>query len=337
MPEARDHESGPCRICGNTADNTRHVAREMMFGTREEFAYIECSACGCLQIETIPSDLGRHYPANYYSMEVPLSRHIPVIATLRRWTSWLRLQTVNPGWGKRRERFDWLRRAGVAYDSPILDVGCGRGRLLHALHLDGFRNLTGLDPFVPRDLHYDNGIRVYRRSLGEMEGRYDLIMMHHSFEHMADPVGVLESVARLLADQGRVLVRIPLASSYAWRHYGVDWVQLDAPRHFYLHSRKSMSLLVDKVGLEIDEVVYDSYDLQFWGSEQYRRGIFHRSPQSHGENPKKRVFSRREIRRFRRLSRKLNREEDGDAACFYLKHRAGRRPADARTSREVSR
>jgi len=31
--------------------------REMMYGFRDEFIYIECSECGCLQIAEIPEDI----------------------------------------------------------------------------------------------------------------------------------------------------------------------------------------------------------------------------------------------------------------------------------------
>ena len=57
-----------CRICDNAAGNTRHTAREMMFGTREPFEYVECTRCGCVQIAAVPPDLGRHYPPDYYSL-----------------------------------------------------------------------------------------------------------------------------------------------------------------------------------------------------------------------------------------------------------------------------
>ena len=53
-----------CRICGGSP-GARHVAREMMYGTREAFGYFECSSCGCLQIAEVPADLARFYPADY--------------------------------------------------------------------------------------------------------------------------------------------------------------------------------------------------------------------------------------------------------------------------------
>ncbi len=308
-----------CRICGNSEGNREFRPREMMFGLRDEFAYFQCAACGCLQIRDFPPDMARFYPANYYSMEakLPFPKGFP-LDSLRRWESLFRLRVHNFGNTKRRQIFDWLRGAGVDFDSNILDVGCGRGKLLHQLRLDGFRRLTGLDPFVAGELRYANGITVHKHTLAEHQGAYDLIMMHHSFEHMPGQLGMLRDAARLLAPGGTLLLRIPVVS-VTWREYGIDWLQLDAPRHFFLHSPKSLSLLAAQAGLAVDRTVYDSKGSQFWGSEQYRRGIPHRDPRSYGENPKASVFSPREIRAFERRARELNARGEGDTACFYLR------------------
>jgi hypothetical protein len=55
---------------------------------------------------------------------------------------------------------------------------------------------------------------------------------------------------------------------------------------------------------------------QFWGSEQYQRGIPHRSERSYEENPEQSVFSPEQIREYERRSAALNAARDGDAACF---------------------
>ena len=48
-----------CAICGNQPNNTIHIAREMMFGLRDAFRYLECAACGCVQLLDVPSDMSR--------------------------------------------------------------------------------------------------------------------------------------------------------------------------------------------------------------------------------------------------------------------------------------
>ena len=59
-----------CRICRNEHGNTSFQAREMMFGFGDEFEYVECAQCGCLQIRSYPADLSKYYPSNYYPHQV---------------------------------------------------------------------------------------------------------------------------------------------------------------------------------------------------------------------------------------------------------------------------
>jgi hypothetical protein len=115
------------------------------------------------------------------------------------------------------------------------------------------------------------------------------------------------------------VIRVPVADSWAWRAYGTDWVQLDAPRHLFLHTRQSIELLSKRAGLKVVRVFHDSYAFQFWGSEQYRRGIPLRDPRSYGEDPQTDLFTATEIAEFERRSVKLNREAAGDSAGFVLR------------------
>jgi hypothetical protein len=59
MPE-QETIKARCRICTSSGDNKLYKAREMFFGTREQFNYFECSNCSTLQIQNIP-DLQRFY------------------------------------------------------------------------------------------------------------------------------------------------------------------------------------------------------------------------------------------------------------------------------------
>ena len=54
-----------CFVCANSAGNRCFKALEMMYGSREEFEYLECSSCGCVQLLTVPDDLGRFYPESF--------------------------------------------------------------------------------------------------------------------------------------------------------------------------------------------------------------------------------------------------------------------------------
>lgn len=311
-----------CRICANAEGNRAYDVREMMYGTRESFGYVQCGACGCLQIAEIPADLSRFYPPDYTSFKpAPGGRFAnPLRAVLRR--ARYRYAALGKGFGGRvlhalapKPRLDFLRPVALDYNSRILDVGCGSGELLVILREIGMRNLLGVDAFVARDLDHPGGVRVRRGTLDDAEGEWDCIMFNYSLEHMPDQAGALRAAAARLAPNGACLVRIPMVDSAAWERYGVDWVNLDAPRHLYLHTRRSFERAAADAGLAIAQTRYDSDDFQFLGSELYRRNI----PLNAPAETKAAAFTRAQVRAWRREAEALNLESRGDLATFYLR------------------
>jgi len=118
-----------------------------------------------------------------------------------------------------------------------------------------------------------------------------------------------------------VLIRVPVASCRAWRDYGADWVQLDAPRHIFLHTDRSMELLAGRTGFELVSRGRDSTAFQFWGSEQYRRDIPLRDPRSHAVDPAGSPWSSADIARLEGEARRLNEAGEGDQAWYILRRR----------------
>lgn len=311
-----------CRICGNAERNRAFSVAEMMYGYDEEFPYFQCAVCQCLQIAVYPSDVERYYGKAYYSYDQPergfLQRWKERLASryevsrkgrLGRYFSErdpnLLLRDLSPVLGNRRHR--------------ILEIGCGSGVLLRSLHEIGFRNLTGADPFIDADIHVDKRFSIYKKELREIEGKFDLIMFHHSLEHLPDQHAIFRQVADRLSSGGMCVVRVPLSSSYAWDEYGVQWVQLDAPRHFYLHSVESLRRLAAGAGMRLSSITYDSTPFQFWGSEQYRRGIPLRDPRSLAEcKVADSIFTREDMAEFRRRAAELNATGRGDQAVFFF-------------------
>jgi 2-polyprenyl-3-methyl-5-hydroxy-6-metoxy-1,4-benzoquinol methylase len=315
----------PCWICENVQGNKSHIAREMMFGFRDEFEYLECISCGCVQIATIPDDLSKYYPDNYYSMKKIRSRSKnPIQRFVLRQRAQHQLGDRNVlGWliaraGRPRDYFDWLRRGGVRLDSEILDVGCGSGSFLVKLKRHGFTRLSGIDPFLGEDIEYGDGLHIQKKALAEVDGRFDFILLNHSFEHMRDPLSALVEIRRLLNPDGCALLRMPYADSYAWRKYRTHWVQLDAPRHLILHTGKSMRILSEAAGLRLSDITFDSTEFQFLGSEQYLQDIPLIDPRSFLENPGNSLFTSTEIGSFSKKAVELNLQGEGDQACFFL-------------------
>jgi SAM-dependent methyltransferase len=306
-----------CKICGNKSDNELIIATERLLGLGDKFDYFVCSRCFCLQIKDIPEDIDKYYPPSYYSFQEPM---FP--SKLNRLNFFLKKSLINHYMGYfditgfllsffYKHPFTWIRKKEIHFDTKILDIGSGSGRKLLSLQRSGFRNLTGIDPFIDEDIYYENGVKILKKDISETNEKYDFIMLHHSFEHMPDPEEIVKHISRLLSSDGCALIRVPVANSYAWHKYRECWVGLDAPRHFFLHTPESMKILLKKTDLKIDEIVFDSTEFQFTGSEKYLRNLPFSTPDD--------IFTKKEFRKFTKEAKKLNMNKQGDAACFYLK------------------
>lgn len=301
-----------------------------MFGWDISFDYFMCRTCGCLQIDTVPLDLHNYYPADYYAQD---SRPEPLPASPLREINWLRLGYRLTGRSAWAERLAWRlgplartiqkqipyieRIPNLNRDSRILDIGCGEhSAWLASLAHCGFRNLTGADPFI-KDTGLRDGIRYLRAEPVDMQGTYDLISLHHSLEHIPDQHALLHALHRLLAADGVCLIRIPLVDSAAWDEYGLDWVELDAPRHLYLHTRSSLTGLAQAHGFEIFDTLCDSTAFEFAGSEQYRLGIPLMAPDSfwNGAGP----FDANAMRAFSEMAHSANAAGRCGRAAFFLR------------------
>lgn len=322
----RGRDVRACQICGHRAGNRLFKAREMMFGFRDEFTYMECARCSCLQILDPPADLSRYYPQDaYYSLQdaAPLPRWKAYLLSKK--TAYHLGETSLLGWLVSALRptvhpyVEWVTEVGVDRSARILDVGAGTGQLLLLMRAAGFSDLLGIDPFIPHDIRYSNGVRVLKRTLQGISETFDFVMLHHVFEHVPDPRETLAEINRVLPGGGNALLRMPMADSHAWRTYGSDWVQLDAPRHFFLHTERSLRILAEDAGFEVAKVARDSTGAQFWGSEQYRQDVPLKDERSAGTPGGTTIFSETELAEFEVEARRLNGIGEGDQAAVYLR------------------
>lgn len=310
-----------CRICQSADLNSSFVAREMMYGTREEFSYDICNYCESVQISTIPSDMTKYYADNYYSMKVGSPRKNfsntikDCIISLR--DSWYFGSRNILGFVISRIKaadgdLIGISKAAPALTNRILDVGCGeRALLLHKLARIGFADIQGIDPFLSAAVREYDGFNVVKGEISDLTETFDVITLNHSFEHVPDPRRTMSELCTLLKEGGRLVIRIPTPSSDAFVHYGPNWVQLDAPRHLNLPSRKGMKILAEGFGLKILSSTDDSSSFQFVGSDLYRKDIPLLA--SHAS------VSRHKKRSYEALARKLNRCERGDQVAFVMR------------------
>jgi len=321
-----------CKICNSNHFFPVIEVKEMMFGSRTIYPYIQCASCLCLQLVEKETNENKMYPVQYYSFNTYQENTLK--SRIKRF---IIKQSVAKALGEANAFFSVFaqkeRQSGahalkgkINKTTSILDVGCGDGKLIEALSSCGYQHLKGIDPYLENDVVREK-YSLLKKEISEMptEDKFDLIMMHHSFEHVDDPLETIGHIKRLLNPAGICIIRIPVADSYAFEKYKAHWVQLDAPRHIFLHSNASMKLIAEKNNLKIAAIVDDSTAFQFIGSEQYLHDIplddsrsFFVTPLKKTPFNKKHLFSRKEIKVFHQKASELNQIGKGDQRIFYL-------------------
>jgi len=314
-----------CKICSNATNNKSLYIKEMMYGTGETFEYLQCTSCKCVQLVDIPDNMQKYYPENYSSFRVQGKKSNSLLRLSRKWSA-----AACTGTGKNpigsflykvfgagfSEKFAGMK---IPFHSKILDVGTGNGQNLLSLQRYGFTHLSGIDPFIKDDIEYTSGITIKKADIYSIEEKYDLVMLNHVLEHMDEQERVVSKLYDLVEQDGLVLIRIPVNDCYSRRKYGVHWVAWDAPRHLYIHSVNSLIKLFSDKGFELVSLSFDSSEYQFWASEQYQRGISLHDERSYALKKENGIFSKKQIRDFRKKARELNLINDGNAAAFYFK------------------
>jgi SAM-dependent methyltransferase len=316
-----------CRICGNDSNNIFYNLRELMYGTGEKFEYFQCSNCKCLQIADLPADIAKYYPQDYYSFaETPQinASGIKQFLLYHRYRQCLfgnnLLGSLLLPFLKKSPELETMKKAGIKEEMSVLDVGCGSGLMLYLMGLAGMKNLTGIDPFIKDDIHYSEHVKVLKKNINELDGKWDFIIVNHVLEHIADQFQFFREIHNKLNKNGICLVRIPTSSCECWDTYQENWIQLDPPRHFYLHSIDSIEKLVAASNLKIKEIIFDSTEFQFVGSEQAKMGIALEDSRSYIKNKATNLFSSDQINDFKKRAIELNRQKKGDQIAVVITH-----------------
>ncbi len=303
-----------CNICGGSTKILE--AREQMMGLNETFTYNQCIECGHTHLHNIPAKMDTYYDTKQYYSFVKnttiIFRFLKIIPIYLE--KLLILLNVKKSFLYSAALKSLLSIKDLNKNSTILDYGCGAGQFINELKMLGFKKPIGFDPFLTENvvlkgqLVLSNNLSLFTPTC------WDIITLNHVFEHLENPVQKLIELNNHLAKHGKLLLRFPVIDSYAFEKYHSKWVQLDAPRHLNLFTRKSIKIAIEKAGnYKIISFYDDSYHFQFTGSELYMKNL---SLKEHN-NWLKRILSFKTYQ-FHFLAKKLNSKNKGDQVVIIL-------------------
>jgi SAM-dependent methyltransferase len=259
-----------CKVCASAALQAPLSVAEMLNGSREKFSYSQCAQCSSLQLMDPPADLSAYYQNATYGSFSPIPRSWLKIA-MRRLRNQYAVRGLGGPLGYLLNKLNPVpadftiinRFAGS--DSTILDVGCGMGAYIADLRDIGFKHANGIDPYLASEVRHPNGATVRRCTLTELTEKYDVIVSHHSFEHVDDPLRDLGHIRRSLNPGGVCILTVPVAEDL-FRRYREHCYLIQAPQHFFLYSIKGMLALAQRAGFEVQEVIRDASNAVDWMS-----------------------------------------------------------------------
>lgn len=262
-----------CKICQNEEQSYKFSVKEMLQGTRDLFDYIECYRCHCLQLVTPPEDMSGYYNnSTYGSFRKEESSSIK--SFVRRVRNRYAICGKGGVLGKMLNYYAPLpidfRIVGkyATTQSSILDVGCGRGNYVNDLQEIGYENAEGIDPFINKDILHKSGAKVRKLSIAKVERKYDVVLSHHSLEHVPEPLEMLKGIRNCLKDDGVAILTVPVAEDL-YRMFNAHCYLIQAPQHFFLFSLRSIQLLANQADLKIEKTIreietnYDWYKFSY--------------------------------------------------------------------------
>lgn len=146
-----------------------------------------------------------------------------------------------------------LRR--YARGPRLLDVGFGRGFLLHLAQAYGFE-AYGVDDSATRlaEIAPVFGRRLARAdaAAGPLPfGAFDVLVLSHVLEHVADPGALLRHARAALNDDGLLYVAVPEAGCVQWRLFGKHWEAVHPVVHLHYFTQASLEGLAARCGFEL--------------------------------------------------------------------------------------
>jgi 2-polyprenyl-3-methyl-5-hydroxy-6-metoxy-1,4-benzoquinol methylase len=149
-----------------------------------------------------------------------------------------------------RRRVSELRR--FSPEGRLFEIGCAHGYFLEVARKHW--TVRGIDVSTDAVARARAGgldaVAGEFLEMPEEPGRYDVICLWDTIEHLERPVETVEKAARWLAPGGTLALTTGDAGSTLARVQGEKWRQIHPPTHLFYFTRATLARVFEKAGLE---------------------------------------------------------------------------------------
>lgn len=240
-----------CRNCSAHESRPLYASVPDRFhGFAGAFTYVSCARCALVQLEHIPANLGEFYAD--YRIHTGDSTAYRV----------LRRMTIG---------HCYLERPG--HGKALLDIGCGNGAYIKEMAANGWKAAGyEFDPTHAAALSAQLGLPVIsgEQALTDHAGQFDLVTFNFSFEHLDQPLRLLELATRCLRPGGEIYIAVPNIEGREAAIFKDRWFHLDPPRHVSFFTKQLLRQQLERNGFSEIETRDLAVPTGFAGSLSYR-------------------------------------------------------------------
>ncbi|HKP53408.1 MAG TPA: class I SAM-dependent methyltransferase [Chloroflexia bacterium] len=255
MPTDRGNNRSSQSRCDHLAQSFKPYFSAQDYITGDYFRVGYCRRCGLHVTSPVPSEaeIAKYYPPAYYGSGRRFAHVVEwMLDIIYRYRVWEIERHQPPG--------------------KALDIGCGRGLLLHKLRMRGW-DVRGTELSEEAAKYARNvlGLPVTTESLqdaGFPDEEFDLVILWHVLEHMHSPRDVLREVSRILKPGGRLLLATPNFGSWEARWGREHWFHLNVPGHLTHFTPRTLKRLLDEERLQIAQRSFFSTEYDFFSFVQ---------------------------------------------------------------------
>jgi SAM-dependent methyltransferase len=233
-----------CELCGSEECQMLFEGHDLLHGRPVHASVVKCDNCDLIYLWPPPPEPLETYPDDY-------APHVGQGHS----------DDIAFSWGQRHGLMRKAKMVSQLGSGLLLDIGCGAGEFLAAIRRFDGRPVLGLDIS-------ERALMTARQKFGlnawvcDVPGlslpreSVSIITLWHVLEHLPHPLRALCDMARVLQQDGHLVVASPMVDSWEARLFGRYWSGYDVPRHLYAYSRETLLTMLQDSGFEAREVAH---------------------------------------------------------------------------------